>query len=85
MILDLCIKSLVSPLVNIALTFAVSSFNFFLTSTGFVSFEVTFLFNFFSLLSKSVFFTKLDISFFLVKLACVDLALKFFADKLLNS
>ena len=49
-----------------ALTFFDNSFNLFL-------FEVTF----FSLLSKSVFFMEIAISFSLDKLACFSLALKF--------
>ena len=47
-------------------------------------FEVNFLFNFLSLSSKSVFFTKLAISVFLAKFACGNLAAKSFAVNLLN-
>ena len=65
---NLLIKSFANPFVDIALTFFdnFSSFN-------------SFLFNFFSLLSKSVFvfFTKLVISLLLAKLTCANLALKF--------
>ena len=43
-----------------------SSFNSFSTSTSFILFEVTFLFNYFSFSSKSTFFTKLIISILLV-------------------
>ena len=60
------IKSFINPFVNITLTFYDSSFNSFL-------FDVTS----FSLLSKSVFFAMLAISFLLVKFACFSLAVKF--------
>ena len=58
-------------------------FNSFLTNKCFVLFDVTFLFNFFSLSLKSVFFTKLAIS--LAKFACANLAAKFSAINLLNT
>ena len=51
-------------------------------------FEVTFLFNFFSLSPRSVFFTKsviLGISVLSAKLACANLAAKFSDVNLLNS
>ena len=64
--LNLFIKSLANPFVDIALTFFHSSFNSFL-------FDVTA----FSLLSKSVFFTKLPISLLLTKFACFNLEAKF--------
>ena len=70
----LFIKSFVKPFVDIALTFFDNSFNSFL-------FDVTS----FSLLSKSVFFTKLAISFLLPKFACFSLALKFSEINFLNS
>ena len=57
-ILFLFIKSAVNPFVGITSTIFHGSFNSFSTSTCFVLFKVTFLFNFFSLSSKSVFLTK---------------------------
>ena len=42
----------------------------------FVLFEVTFLFEYFSLWSKSVFFTKLGISLLLNKFDCTNLEVK---------
>ena len=69
--LNLFIKSFVNPFVDIALTFSSSSFNLFLL-------EVTFLFKFFSLLSNSVFFTKIAISFLLTKFACANLEVIYF-------
>ena len=48
-ILNLFIKSFVNSFVDISLTFSDSSFNSFSTSACFVSFEVTFLYIFFSL------------------------------------
>ena len=57
-------KSLFSPFVDIALTFYDRSLNLFSTSTCFVLFEVTFLVKFFSLSSKSVYFTKLAMTYF---------------------
>ena len=71
---NLFIKSFVNSFDHIALTFFDSSFNSFL-------FDVTF----FSLWSKSVFFTKLAILFLLAKFACFSLAVKFFDVNLLNS
>ena len=64
-ILSLFVESFLNGFVDIALTFFDSSFNSFL-------FDVTS----FSLLSKSVFFTILPISFLLTKFACLSLALK---------
>ena len=69
--LILFIKSFVNPFVDIALTFSSSSFNSFLL-------EVTFLFKFFSLLSNSVFFTKIAISCLLAKFACANLEVIYF-------
>ena len=66
-------------------TFFDSSFNSFSTSTCFVLFEVTFLFKFFSLRSKSVFFTKSRTSFLLANFARANLAAKFSDVNLLNS
>ena len=66
-ILNLFIKSFVNSFVNIALTFFASSFNSSLLDV-----------KSFSSLSKSVFFTKLAISFSLAKLACLSLAVKKF-------
>ena len=60
-------------------------FNSFSASACFVLFEETFLFKLFSLWSKSVFFTKLVISFLLAKYACANLAGNFSAADLLNS
>ena len=62
--LFLFIKSFGNPFVDIALTFFDSSFN-------------SFLFDVKSLLSKSVVFMKLEISFLLAKFACFSLAAKF--------
>ena len=59
---------------DIALTFFDNSFNSFL-------FDVPS----FSLLSKSLFFTKLAISFLLAKFACFSLAVKFSNVNLSNS
>ena len=47
--------------------------------------DVSFLFKFVSLSSKSVFLTKLAISFLLAKFGCVNLAVKFSAVNLLIS
>ena len=77
-ILNLFIKPFVNPFVDVALAFFDSSFNSFL-------FEVTFLFNFFSLSLKSVFFTKLAISILLAKFVCANLAVKLSNVILLNS
>ena len=55
------------------------------TSKCFVLFEITFLFTFFSLSSKSVSFTKLVISLLVAKFACANLAVKFSAVSWLNS
>ena len=60
--MNLFMKFFVNPFVGIALTFFNSLFNIFL-------FDLTS----FSLLSKSVFFTKLAISFLLAKLADFNL------------
>ena len=83
--LNLFIKSFVNLFVDIALAFSKSSFNPFSTSACFVLFEVILLFKFFSLSSKSVFFTKLAILFLLAKFACVNLAIKFSDVNFLNS
>ena len=65
-ILNLLIRSFFNPFVDIVLTFFDSLFNSFL-------FDATP----FSLLSKSVFFMKLAISFLVAKFACLSLAAKF--------
>ena len=78
------IKSLVSSFVDIVSTFFDSSFSLFSTSTCLVSFDLTFLFQFFYLSSKSIFFTKLVISFLLAQLSCANLAAKPSAINLLN-
>ena len=67
------------------MTFSNSSFNSFSTSTYFALFELTFLFKFVSLSSKSVFFTKLAILTLLAKFTCANLAVKLSAVNLLNS
>ena len=72
--LNLFIKSFVNHFVDIGLTFFYSSFNSFL-------FDVTS----FSSLSKSVFLTKLAISFLLAKFTCFSLAVKLSDAYLLNS
>ena len=59
-------------------------FSFFSSSANLVLYVVTFLLIFFSLSSKSVFFTKLAISFLLAKLSHFNLAIKRFAINLLN-
>ena len=74
LILNLSTKSFVNPFVDIALTFFDSSFNSFL-------FDVTS----FSLLSKSVFFTKLAMAILLAKFARFSLKSKICAGNLLNS
>ena len=66
-------KSFVNPFVDIDLTFFDSSFNSF-------SFDVTF----FSLLSKSVSFRKLEILILLANFGCFSLAEKFSVVNLLN-
>ena len=83
-LLNLFIKSFFNPFVDIALTFSGSLFNLFSTSTCFVSFDETFLFELFSPSSKSVFYTKLAISLLLAKFTCGNLALKFSDDTILN-
>ena len=65
--------------------FFARSVSFFLVSTCFVLSEVTFLLILFSLLSKSVFFTKSTISVLVVKFACAYLAAKLSSVNLLNS
>ena len=61
----------------------VRSVKVFSASTRFFSFEVTFLFNFFSLSSKSVFSTKSSTS--ALAATCFNLAAKFSAVNLLHS
>ena len=70
---------------DIYVTLFVKSVIFFSASTYFVLFEVNFLFKFFSLSSKSVFFIKAAISFLLTKYPCVNLAGKLSDANLLNS
>ena len=65
-ILNLLVKSFVNTFVDIALDFFDNLCNSFL-------FEVTF----FSLLSKSIYFTKLALSFLPSKFACLSIAVKF--------
>ena len=72
--LNLFIKIVFDPFVDIALTFFYSSFNFFL-------FDVPS----FSLLSKSVFLTKLATSLLLTKFACFILEAKCSVINLLKS
>ena len=68
------IKSFVNPSVDIAWAFFDSSFKFFL-------FDV----KSFSLLSKSVFFTKLAVSLLLAKFAFFNYAAKISTANILNS
>ena len=75
------IKFFANIFVNIILTFSDSWFN---SSECFVLFEVIFLFNFFSLLLKSVSFTKSAISGFVAKFACFNIAVKFSTVQLLE-
>ena len=77
-ILNLLIKSFVNRFVDIALIFFDSSFNSFI-------FEITFLFNFFSLSSKSVFSKKLVKSFLLANFSCANCSVNFSDINLLNS
>ena len=79
------IKFFVNAFVDFTWTFFDSSSNSFSTSICFVLFVVTFLSKFFSLLSKSVFFTKSTISALVAKFACFNLAVEFSAVNLLNS
>ena len=65
-ILNLFIKSFVNTFVDIALVFFEILYNSFL-------FEVTF----FILLSKSIYFTKLALSFLPPKFACLSISVKF--------
>ena len=62
-----------------------SLFNLFSTSTCFGLFEIIFFFEFFSLSSKSIYFTKLAISFLLAKFVCANLAAKLSDVNWLNS
>ena len=78
-------QAFVNLFVDITLSFSDSSLNSLSTSTGFVLFEVTFLFKYFSLLSKSVFLTKSAKSFLLAKFACANLEVKFSGVNSLNS
>ena len=82
--LNVFIKSFVISFVDISLTFSDSSFNSFPPSICLVSFEVTFVLEVFCLSTKSVFFTKLAISFLLAKCACANLTEKFSDINLLN-
>ena len=63
----------------------VKSVILFSAATHFVLSEVTFLFKFFILSSKSVFFTKCAISAVVANFACANLAAKFSAVNVLNS
>ena len=63
------------PFYDICATLFVKSFILFSASTCFILFKVHFLFTFFSLSSKSVFFTNLAISFLLAKFACARVLL----------
>ena len=85
-ILYLFIKSCTNPFDDITLTFSHSSSRLFSTSKFFVLFEVNFVFKFFSLSLKSVFFfTKSAISSLVANFACANLAAKFSYVELLNS
>ena len=79
------IKFFVSAFIDIASTFFDSSFHSFSRSKCFTLFEVTLSFKFFSLSIKSVFFTKLEISFLLAKFAYANLAEKLSDVNSLNS
>ena len=68
-----------------SLTFSVSSFNLFWTSTYFVLFELILLLKLDSLSSNSVFFTKLAISLLPANVASANLAAKVSAVTLLSS
>ena len=78
-------KSFVNLFVDIALTFSDSLFSSFSIRACFALFEVILLSNFFSLSSKSVFFTKLAILLLLAKFGFANLAAQFSAKNLLNS
>ena len=73
------------PLSDICVTLFVRLISFFSASTCFVLFEVTFLCNFFSLSSKSVYILKSSISALVSKFfACFNLAETFLAVNLVN-
>ena len=85
------LHKVVSTIEKVALTnkknlsqMSVIFLNSFSSNTCFDLFDVTSLFKYFHLLSKSIFFTKAAISFLHVKFACVYLAKKFSAVDLLN-
>ena len=73
------------PVFDICVTAYVKSVIFYLASTYYVLFEVTFLFKLTSLSSKSVFLRKAEISFLLAKFACANLTAKSCDVNLLNS
>ena len=80
------VKYFVNLFVDVALVFSDISFNSFSTSTCYVQVhKVTFLFNGFSLSSKSIFFTKVAASVLPARFACDNLAAKFTAVNLWNS
>ena len=83
--LILFIKSCVHPFVDITVTFFSRSSSLVLNFVFLVLFDIIFLFKFFSLSSKSVFFTKLTISLLLAKFACANLEAKLPAVNFLNS
>ena len=64
---------------------SVSFSNSFSTSKYFFSFKVILLFRCFEVSSKSVFFTKLSVSFMLAKFICANSEAKFSGDDLLKS
>ena len=59
--------------------------NSFSKSTYFLLYEAIFIFKFFSLSLKSLYFTKVAILFLLAKFTCANLAEKFCAVNMLNS
>ena len=73
------------PFSDICATLFVKSVIFFSASICFILFEVNFLFNFFSLPAKSVFFTNESILFSYAKFACANLEGTFSAVNVLNS
>ena len=79
------IKSVVNPFDGIASNFFDISFNSFWTNACFVLFELFLLLKLNSLLSKSVLFTKLAISFLLAELGYFNLAVKWYAVNFLHS
>ena len=80
-----CLGKSYNLFIDSSLTFSVSSFNLFSTSTCFVLFELILLLKLDSLLSNSVFFTKLSISLLPASVASANLAAKVSAVTLSSS